>query len=519
MFAKPNPGSSIPKKPSRSRLAQTSSPIPSASSAEELGMSGPSGHNSAGSLAPTISAALPNEQKVAFSVPITSTASPATGNAYVSTSSAPAGMFARASSQSYGVAALSESPPAEMDPGPSSFPFGTPSPPSYPPTRQSTLSPKSSVASLLGPLQGTVYDNVPSVTMQSQLLTGRSQSPSGAKPSQREYTHSISQPHNLNLPQGQRDQNQRRPSRRFTTFDPYSFFPISAAAGATRPGKLSPLSHANATSGAVIRPIQSVPALRARPNYPSTPTRPHDVVSRSPYIPPTSTVMAIPGSVLRSSPVPPLSMASSLPNTSLSPAPLPSAPNSNISPDPGPTNLPHSNSQPFYRVPGSDFAVVDEIRSVPFQNSTPLSSYTAASEAPPSPEPVPIRLEEGVLVSTISDLECQSTIAVYDSKADRDLAYNGLTFKIPNQVYLYMMLRLPAFYFGRVSKVFEDAELNMKHIRHMAVASQSQLKRSEWDDQTLPRPLQTFKATWHEFIESVVTEWKTLNLISALLLS
>ena len=82
------------------------------------------------------------------------------------------------------------------------------------------------------------------------------------------------------------------------------------------------------------------------------------------------------------------------------------------------------------------------------------------------------------------------------------------------------MLRLPALYFSRVSRVFEDAALSMDDIRHiMATASHSQRMELEWDEEALSSELRAFKATWREFIKSVVTEWKTLNVISVLLLS
>jgi hypothetical protein len=169
---------------------------------------------------------------------------------------------------------------------------------------------------------------------------------------------------------------------------------------------------------------------------------------------------------------------------------------------------------------------MDEAEPVPSSGSAFLAAYPAAPEAPGSPSPSPSVLGDSeetplVLGKVPTDLERQSVAADTGSIRGfntRRLVY-FLTYSIPNQIYLFLMLCLPAFYFRRVSRVFEDAELSMEDLRRMAAASPSQWMRPEWDDRALPHPLRAFKATWDEFIESVVTEWKTLNLISALLLS
>ena len=96
---------------------------------------------------------------------------------------------------------------------------------------------------------------------------------------------------------------------------------------------------------------------------------------------------------------------------------------------------------------------------------------------------------------------------------------------IPNQVYLCMMLRIPAFYFGRVARLFEGGGLRTEDIRYMIATSHVQRMRleseSESNDPALAmRPvLRAFMIRWDQFISILVEDWKTLNLISALLLS
>ncbi|KAG9085664.1 hypothetical protein FRC06_003514, partial [Ceratobasidium sp. 370] len=149
--------------------------------------------------------------------------------------------------------------------------------------------------------------------------------------------------------------------------------------------------------------------------------------------------------------------------------------------------------------------------------------------------------------------------------------------QILRQVYRHFLLRLPSVYFTRVSKVFEEAELSrvevqkmidaskrartrrirterrrksLEHI-HVQAPAQSQApappstsapperqaqghrtidlsaidptdffpSEREWSTQIVSPSLQRFKQSWDEFMDSLNKEWKTLNVVSALLLS
>jgi len=143
------------------------------------------------------------------------------------------------------------------------------------------------------------------------------------------------------------------------------------------------------------------------------------------------------------------------------------------------------------------------------------------------------------------------------------------------QVYRHFLLRLPSVYFTRVSKVFEEAELSRVEVQKMIDASkrartrrirterrrkslehvhaqapaQSQASaptsapperqaqghktidlsaidpmdffpsEREWSTAIVSPSLQRFKQSWDEFMDSLNKEWKTLNVVSALLLS
>ncbi|KAF8890400.1 hypothetical protein BD779DRAFT_1671352 [Infundibulicybe gibba] len=144
-----------------------------------------------------------------------------------------------------------------------------------------------------------------------------------------------------------------------------------------------------------------------------------------------------------------------------------------------------------------------------------------------------------------------------------------LTDTMPRQIYLILLFRLPAMYFSRVARIFEDAEVSKPDIQRMintsgggglymdpsasrqatrantprpsenmslgaaagigltahigaAPASVSHLPLPFPEDWTAPLvspALIRFKHSWEVFIDSLLREWKTLNVVSALLLS
>jgi hypothetical protein len=145
---------------------------------------------------------------------------------------------------------------------------------------------------------------------------------------------------------------------------------------------------------------------------------------------------------------------------------------------------------------------------------------------------------------------------------------------LPRQVYLNLLLRLPAMYFTRVARIFEDAEVSRPDIERMinarggggaymlpstsetvhanaGMAESSQGREpgmilshsttaaahaahvgmaaaavpfplpfpDDWSPPNVSPALIRFKHSWEAFIDSLLREWKTLNVVSALLLS
>lgn len=116
---------------------------------------------------------------------------------------------------------------------------------------------------------------------------------------------------------------------------------------------------------------------------------------------------------------------------------------------------------------------------------------------------------------------------------------------VPRQIYLHVLLRLPYLYYSRVTRIFEEAEMSLPVIREgildaaraklgHGTTTQSQpglvhaQNRASGNHTFLglqPEPPKSNTAylrlqdTWEGFIDSLLREWKTLNIISVLLLS
>ncbi|KAF9038148.1 hypothetical protein BJ165DRAFT_424675 [Panaeolus papilionaceus] len=130
------------------------------------------------------------------------------------------------------------------------------------------------------------------------------------------------------------------------------------------------------------------------------------------------------------------------------------------------------------------------------------------------------------------------------SSATTALQFVFLT--IPSQVYLSLLLRLPSLYFSRVARIFEEADLTLSELKKMALEIGAERagasRKTDGEISTrmqqmglldgfnaqgvgmegapkIPVAYERLKTTWEGFIDSVLREWKTFNIISVLLLS
>lgn len=190
---------------------------------------------------------------------------------------------------------------------------------------------------------------------------------------------------------------------------------------------------------------------------------------------------------------------------------------------------------PIHRSPSQD-ALPDQLRHsfrpAPIQPSTyypepiephfppaPVIDFDPARHQPPpfpSPQPIfPLAHEYTVPPSQVHQPQMIITEFVFDS--------------IPHQVYSTVaFLQIPTFYQMRVFRAFEDVEISIPEIRGAMLDITQQKLEGDNPVKTRPRrpssksDAKKFKKlleAWKEFVETVVKEWETFNIISALLLS
>jgi len=154
-----------------------------------------------------------------------------------------------------------------------------------------------------------------------------------------------------------------------------------------------------------------------------------------------------------------------------------------------------------------------------------MVSLFTSIQRPHSPRPLS-------LLSTENGSEADDEkwpVAFWDTSASVHLLMYVAAFvldTLPRQLYLYFLLRLPYMYFSRVTRIFEEAEMTMPQIKEGILAAALQLKEPVKNvaDAWKLEPVESvqyskLQNTWQSFIDSLMREWKTLNIISVLLLS
>ncbi|KAF8886622.1 hypothetical protein CPB84DRAFT_1540962 [Gymnopilus junonius] len=192
-------------------------------------------------------------------------------------------------------------------------------------------------------------------------------------------------------------------------------------------------------------------------------------------------------------------------------------------------------------------------------SAVPPSSTPSSSEseyipiAPPSPSHtyIPPRRMRTFTTAAVPESESPSSFRSDSpqhlesgSKFDHSAPAYILAFfldTVPRQIYLYMLLRLPHLYFSRVTRIFEEAEMSMPMIKQgildaarakgepgygagmvgekMVTMSHPHLPMEYWEPQAENVAYTNLQNTWHTFVDSLQKEWKTLNIISVLLLT
>jgi len=183
------------------------------------------------------------------------------------------------------------------------------------------------------------------------------------------------------------------------------------------------------------------------------------------------------------------------------------------------------------------------------KNDSPgsLLSFKATS-SPPPPQRSSLSLSKSH-VSEKSDSEVAVLRTKSASEADFDMvslpsgtAHNkpfgievyALAFvldTLPRQIYLYFLLFLPSIYYSRVARIFTDAQLSVYEIDKCIL--DEAVERDSYVISSVGRPAGRrlrrhvevwspygdLEQAWQSFIDSLLREWNTLNIISGLLLT
>ncbi|TFK28948.1 hypothetical protein FA15DRAFT_664592 [Coprinopsis marcescibilis] len=91
---------------------------------------------------------------------------------------------------------------------------------------------------------------------------------------------------------------------------------------------------------------------------------------------------------------------------------------------------------------------------------------------------------------------------------------------VSRTAYLYILLGLPALYFTRVVTIFDEANIEIMVMKQLVLDTESTRRMGEKGGHSASPPaFEKLKRSWQHFIDTLIKEWKTLNIISVLLLS
>jgi hypothetical protein len=187
-------------------------------------------------------------------------------------------------------------------------------------------------------------------------------------------------------------------------------------------------------------------------------------------------------------------------------------------------STPHTQPKPPTSVSSQSQAPISPVPSR--QHSPIFSRFTRFFQRPQRTHPL---ANPQAFTALYPQPFTQPYTVIYPSM-DPEIDWHKVTLKFllvtcPKQMYLYFLLRLPSLYFSRVARIFEEADLSLPEIKKMVLETASQGLTHEFEIQTafesstVPPAYKRLTSTWESFIDSVMREWKVLNIISVLLLS
>ncbi|KAG2013131.1 GTP cyclohydrolase II [Coprinopsis cinerea AmutBmut pab1-1] len=191
------------------------------------------------------------------------------------------------------------------------------------------------------------------------------------------------------------------------------------------------------------------------------------------------------------------------------------------------------SSQSYYSLT-PDGAVEDDITPPKDGLEVPPSTHPPHSNHIPYPYPGHITIEKPLAhtyhqhvviqhvepVSEDDGLPAPNTSVSTENQSFTGFVYDWWKY-VSRKAYLYILLGLPALYFTRVANIFDDANIELIVMKRMVLDRASTRRMGDFyqDPATSPPGYQKLKRSWQHFIDTLIKEWKTLNIISVLLLS
>ncbi|KAF9449703.1 hypothetical protein P691DRAFT_774475 [Macrolepiota fuliginosa MF-IS2] len=167
---------------------------------------------------------------------------------------------------------------------------------------------------------------------------------------------------------------------------------------------------------------------------------------------------------------------------------------------------------------------VEDIKDPVITNGWPFYEPADSSQLPPpssAPTPSSGKSESETGKPVVEGPEAKDASSWY--------VWTLVTDVLPRQIYLHLLLRLPSLYFTRFNQILSDANLSLMEMKDMALralaADSTAIRflrtvrsgRNPEYRQVLPPAYQQMKERWELFIDGLLEEWRTLNLVSALL--
>ncbi|KAG8998103.1 hypothetical protein FRB90_012364 [Tulasnella sp. 427] len=151
--------------------------------------------------------------------------------------------------------------------------------------------------------------------------------------------------------------------------------------------------------------------------------------------------------------------------------------------------------------------------------SRPCDPYEFPERQAPRTER--LRLKHG---GNRANWACCGSRSIYSILTDLPF-FNAIYFWLEytvRQVYRHALLRLPSLYFRRVWRIIFEAQVTRAELNQ--IIQQRQLGTDfpiqvQWIPPVVSPGLARFRNEWEEFIDNLLKEWKTFNVVSALLLS